>query len=125
MAGEGEGKSPGTPGHVDASPAVGRRQVQSMSEVPWMGSLQELLYFTAQSSFSSSAAATQICPKLSQYVSQRPPFDSCTYTKAVQVLPHVTPWSTRGQALYDAQQSSGSAGTAAVELVEGACVIGA
>merc|ERR1719401_1411289 len=92
--------------HSAALTAAGRRHVQSMSEVPWMGSLQEPLYFTAQSSFSSSAAATQTCPKLSQYVSQRAPLELCTLTRAVQVSPHVTPLSTCGHSLYGWQQSS-------------------
>jgi len=52
--------------------ASGRRHVQSMSDVSWITSLQALTYFTRQSSFSSSAAATQTCPKLSQYWSHRP-----------------------------------------------------
>merc|ERR1719511_576680 len=46
-----------------------------------MGWLQEAAYFTSQSSRTSSAAATQTCPKLSQYLSQRPPFVLSTYTK--------------------------------------------
>jgi len=60
---------------VQSGPAFttsGRRQVQSMSDVSWISSLQAFTYLTRQSSFSSSAAATQTCPKLSQYVSHRP-----------------------------------------------------
>jgi len=58
-------------GHV--APASGERQVQRMSEVPVIGTSQGLLYETSQFSFVSSAAATQTWPKLSQYLSHRPP----------------------------------------------------
>eukprot|EP00411_Alexandrium_monilatum_P082502 CAMPEP_0175631318 /NCGR_PEP_ID=MMETSP0096-20121207/73454_1 /TAXON_ID=311494 /ORGANISM="Alexandrium monilatum, Strain CCMP3105" /LENGTH=81 /DNA_ID=CAMNT_0016936745 /DNA_START=24 /DNA_END=265 /DNA_ORIENTATION=+ len=67
----GLGASPGAGVVVAAQAAeraaAGRRHVQSMSEVPRMGSLQDAAYFTAQSSLLSSAAAAQTWPKLSQY----------------------------------------------------------
>ena len=57
--------------HVPAE--AGNWQVQSMSEVPSISTSQSAVNFTVQSSFISSAAATHTCPKLSQYLSQRPP----------------------------------------------------
>merc|ERR1719254_102844 len=51
----------------------GSSQVQSMSEVPGISASQSTAYFTLQSSFTSSAAPTHTWPKLSQYLSHRPP----------------------------------------------------
>merc|ERR1719414_1886523 len=98
-----------------------------------MGWLQEAVYFTSQSSLTSSAAATQTCPKLSQYRSQRPPFDLSTYTKAVQASPHVTPRSTFGHLSYESQHASvgelgasvGELGASVVELGASAGELGA
>mmetsp|Transcript_73850 Transcript_73850/g.220366 ORF Transcript_73850/g.220366 Transcript_73850/m.220366 type:complete len:169 (+) Transcript_73850:1001-1507(+) len=102
--------SDGAAGQVAERAAAGRRQVQSMSEVPRMGLLQDAVYFTAQSSLLSSAAAAQTWPKLSQYRSHRPPLEPSTRTKAVQVSPHVTPRSTSGHLLYGAQHASSAGG---------------
>merc|ERR1719401_2928288 len=103
-AGAGAGAGGSTSAEHSEVLAVGRRHVQSISEVPSIGVLQEPEYFTAQFSSSSSAAATQTCPKLSQYLSQRPPLELCTLTSAVQASPHVTPLSTCGHSLYEAQE---------------------
>eukprot|EP00443_Scrippsiella_acuminata_P060767 CAMPEP_0115525998 /NCGR_PEP_ID=MMETSP0271-20121206/82057_1 /TAXON_ID=71861 /ORGANISM="Scrippsiella trochoidea, Strain CCMP3099" /LENGTH=80 /DNA_ID=CAMNT_0002957691 /DNA_START=138 /DNA_END=380 /DNA_ORIENTATION=- len=56
---------------------------------------------TSQFSSISSAAYTQVCPKLSQYLSQRPPYGS-VFTSAMQD-PHVTPSSTSGHSEKAAQ----------------------
>merc|ERR1712113_48131 len=88
---EGSGSGPASCEVVDGENA----QVQSMSDVPAISMSHELLYLTLQLSSISSAAATQVCPKLSQYVSQRPPY-SPVKTRAVHPR-QVTPPSIDGQ----------------------------
>ena len=57
--------------------------------------LQGWVYCSSQLSDFSSAAATHTCPKLSQYLSQRPLYGAVS-TSAMQSA-HVTPLSTFGQ----------------------------
>jgi len=52
---------------------LGLLHLHSMSDVKVSGKLHGTLCFTSQFSALSSAAATQTWPKLSQYLSQRPP----------------------------------------------------
>mmetsp|Transcript_30710 Transcript_30710/g.73202 ORF Transcript_30710/g.73202 Transcript_30710/m.73202 type:complete len:228 (-) Transcript_30710:1189-1872(-) len=69
VGGDGGGQS-----HLGSFKARFRRHPHNMSEVSRMGwSQRSLLYFTAQSSFTSSAAMKHSWPKDSQYLSQRPP----------------------------------------------------
>jgi len=91
----------------DSVVASGSRQVQSMSEVLATSSSHPTVYFTWQFSASSSPAATHTCPKLSQYVSQRPAYGPVR-TRAVQPV-QVTA-STSGQTSNEEQEPSGSTG---------------
>mmetsp|Transcript_116490 Transcript_116490/g.336492 ORF Transcript_116490/g.336492 Transcript_116490/m.336492 type:complete len:283 (+) Transcript_116490:542-1390(+) len=83
--------------------ALGLWHLHNMSDVCSIGTLQEPTYFTSQLSATSSKAATQTCPKLSQYLSHRPP-NGAVCTKAVHAS-HATPLSTWGHASYDLQHS--------------------
>jgi len=68
------------------------------------------VYCSSQLSDFSSAAATHTCPKLSQYLSQRPLYGAVS-TSAMQSA-QVTPLSTSGQLLNPLQHelSVGGAG---------------
>mmetsp|Transcript_104288 Transcript_104288/g.326283 ORF Transcript_104288/g.326283 Transcript_104288/m.326283 type:complete len:214 (-) Transcript_104288:272-913(-) len=99
----GRGPGAGSGLSAQAGSALGRRQVQSMSEVPEMGVPQEPAYASAQLSARSSAAATHTWPKLAQYEPQLPPY-GCVRTRALQP-PQVTPLSTFGHWLKGTQHS--------------------
>ena len=84
--------------------ASGLTHLHSMSDVPEMAWLQGCVYFSSQLSAFSSAAATHTCPKLSQYLSQRPLYGAVS-TRAMQSA-QVTPLSTSGQVSKELQHPS-------------------
>mmetsp|Transcript_41993 Transcript_41993/g.126839 ORF Transcript_41993/g.126839 Transcript_41993/m.126839 type:complete len:212 (-) Transcript_41993:697-1332(-) len=85
--------------------------VHKMSEVPSIFSSQRYSFFTPQLSAISSAAATHVCPKLSQNASHL--FPAWLVSTSARQPPHWTPLSTPGHSVKGAHDAGPGASPSA------------